>query len=52
MGKGVISEHYEFAMPLKCSSEDKLWWQCECIAQGKVLFQERHLELARVPGSV
>ena len=53
MVKGVISEYYEFAMPLKCSSEDvELWCQCECIAQGKVLFQERDLEFARVPGSV
>lgn len=53
MGKGIISEHYEFARPLKCSSEDvELWWQCEYTAQGKVLFQERHLEFARVPGSV
>lgn len=43
--KGIISEYYEFAMPFKCSSEDvELWWQCECIAQGKVLFQERDLE--------
>lgn len=51
MVKGIISEYYEFAMPFNCSSEDvELWWQCECIAQGKVLFQERDLEFARVPG--
>ena len=52
VGKGLISEYCEFAMPLKCSSEDELWWQCECKAQGKVLSQERHLEFAHVPGSV